>query len=114
MAVTLLLVLSTVGCAVAQASGPGVDEDLAARARAQGVVQVIVTLRVPAGAPAMTVEAVKRSVLEAIASTRHRVVHPLPNLPQIVIEASEETLRALGGSPHVLGVQAPELDRPMR
>jgi hypothetical protein len=83
-----------------------------AKARAQGVVRVIVTMRVAADAPAATVEMVKRSVLDAIAATRHRVVYPLPNLPQLVLEASEETLRALGASPHVLRIQEPGLSRP--
>jgi hypothetical protein len=102
------------GCAVAQARGPGVDDELVSSARAHGVVQVIVLLRVPAGAPAPAVEAVKRVVLDSIAATRHRVVHALPNLPQVVIEASEDTLRVLGASPDVLRVQAPGIDRPMR
>ena len=110
----LLLVLSMAGCVAAQAQGPGVGEDLVAKAHAQGAVQVIVTLRVPADAPAATVETVKRSVLDAIANTRHRVVYPLPNFPQMVLEASEDTLRALGSSPHVLKIQEPTLSRPMR
>jgi hypothetical protein len=101
-----------VGCAVAQSSGPGVSEDLVAKARAQGVVQVIVTLRVPSDAPAATVESIKRSVLDAIAETRHRVVNPLPNFPQLLLEASDDTLRALGASPHVLRIQEPRLSRP--
>jgi hypothetical protein len=105
-------VLSLVGCAVGQSAGPGVSEDLLAKARAQGVVQVIVTLRVPADAPAATAEAIKRSVLDAIAGTRHRIVNPLPNFPQIVLEASDDTLRALGASPHVLRIQEPRLSRP--
>jgi len=108
----LLLVLSMVGCAVAQSPGPGVSDELLAKARAQGVIQVIVTLRVPPDAPAATVETVKRSVLDTIASTRHRVVYPLPNFPQLVLEASEDTLRALGASPHVLRIQEPGLSRP--
>ncbi len=105
--------LSTVGCAVAQSSGPGVSEELLAKARAQGAIQVIVTLRVPADAPAATVETVKRSVLDSIAATRHRVVYPLPNFPQVVLEASDDTLRALGASAHVLRIQEPGLTRPM-
>jgi len=54
------------------------------------------------------------TVLDAIANTRHRVVYPLPNFPQLVLEASEDTLRALGSSPHVLKIQEPTLSRPMR
>jgi len=105
-------VLSTVGCVAAQSSGPGVSEALLAKARAQGVVQVIVTLRVPGDAPAATIETAKRSVLDAIASTRHRVIYPLPNFPQVVLEASEDTLRVLGRSPHVLRIQEPGVSRP--
>ena len=100
--------LSLAGSAVAQ-SPPGVADELLAKARAQGVVQVIVTLRVPADIP---VETVKQSVLDAIAGTRHRIVYPLPNFPQIVLEASEDTLRALGASPQVLRIQEPGLSRP--
>lgn len=106
--------LSTVGCAVAQPSGPGVSEELVAKARAQGAIQVIVTLRVPPDAPAATVETVKRSVLDAIAATRHRVVYPLPNFPQLVLEVSDDTLRVLGASSHVLRIQEPERSGPMR
>jgi hypothetical protein len=101
-----------VGCAVAQSPGPGVSEELMAKARAQGVVRVIVTLRVPPDAPAATVETVKRSVLDLIADTRHRIVNPLPNFPQLVLDASDDTLRALGASPQVLRIQEPRLSRP--
>ena len=101
-----------VGCAVAQSSGPGVSEELVAKARAQGAVRVIVTLRVPADAPAATVETVKRSVLDLIAGTPHQVVNPLPDFPQLVLDASDDTLRALGASPHVLRIQEPRLSRP--
>ena len=41
-----------------------------------------------------------------------RIVYPLPNFPQLVLEASEDTLRALGASPHVLRIQEPGLSRP--
>ena len=115
LAGALLLVLSLVGCVAAQSSsGPGVSEELLAKARARGLVQVIVTLRVPADAPAATIETAKRSVLDAIASTRHRIVYPLPTFPQVVLEASEDTLRVLGASPQVLRIQEPEITRPTR
>ena len=110
----LVLALSMVSCVAASASGPGVGENLLARARAEGAVQVIVTLRVPADAPAVKIDSVKQSVLAAIASTRHEVLHALPNFPQLVLEASEDTLRALGGSPHVLKIQESIPARPSR
>ena len=99
---------------MAQASGPGASDELVAKARAQGVIQVIVTLRVPSDAPAATLESVKQSVLDALAGTRYRVLHALPNLPQLVLEASDEALRALGTSPHVLKIQEPRVTRPTR
>ena len=101
--------LSLAGCAVAQGSPPTVSDDLLARARALGRVPVIVTLRVPdAGA----VESVKRAVLADIAQTDHRVVRELGRLPQLVLDASEETLRVLAGSPHVLRVDESVPRRP--
>ena len=100
------------GCAVAQGSPPTVSDDLLARARALGRVPVIVTLRVPDAAPAGAVDSVKRAVLADIAQTPHRVVRELGRLPQLVLDASEETLRVLAGSPHVLRVDESVPRRP--
>jgi hypothetical protein len=100
-------------CAAAS-PGPAVSADLLAKARSQGTVLVIVTLRAPAGAPAATIQAVKQSVITEIASTRHRVVRELAGLPQIVVEASEDTLRVLDASPNVLRVDESMPNRPSR
>jgi hypothetical protein len=95
-------------------SVPGLTPELLARAQAEGMVRVIVTLRVPAGATDAAIEVVKQTVLAEIAPTRHRVVHALPNFPQLVLDASDDTLRALGASPNVLRIEEPILDRPLR
>ena len=82
----------------------GITPELLGKAQAQGVVLVIVTLRVPEGASPETIAAVKQSVIGEVASTRHRVVRLLTGLPQIVLEASGDTLRVLGTSPNVLRI----------
>jgi hypothetical protein len=110
----VVLALSMVSCVAASASGPGVGENLVARARAEGTVQVIVTLRVPADSSAPAIDSAKQSVLAAVAPTRHRVLHALPNFPQLVLDASEDALRALGASPHVLRIQESIPARPSR
>jgi len=71
----------------------------------QGAVLVIVTLRVPAGASRDTVATVKQTLVAEIASTRHRIVRELVGLPQIVLEASDDTLRILGASSNVLRIE---------
>ncbi len=91
------------GCAGA-AQATGVTPELRGKAQTQGTVLVIVTLRVPEGASPATVAAVKKSVIAEIASTRHRVVRELAGLPQMALEASDDTLRLLGASPHVLRI----------
>jgi hypothetical protein len=100
------------GCAVAQGSPPTVSDGLFARARALGRVPVIVTLRAPDAASGGAVDSVKRAVLADIAQTDHRVVRELGRLPQLVLDASEETLRVLAGSPHVLRVDESVPRRP--
>jgi hypothetical protein len=100
-------------CAAAS-PGPAVSADLLAKARSQGTVLVIVTLRVPAGAPAATIQAAKQAVLTEIASTRHRVVRELAGLPQIALEASDDALRILGASPHVLRIDESIPHPPLR
>jgi hypothetical protein len=88
----------------ASSQASGVTPELLGKAQAQGVVLVIVTLRVPAGASPDAIAAVKTSVIAEVASTRHRVVRLLTGLPQIVLEASDDTLRILGASPNVLRI----------
>jgi rRNA processing protein Krr1/Pno1 len=97
-----LVLAMTIGAASAQ--GPGVTPEMFDKVLRQGTVLVIVTLRVPAGAPPATIQAIKQSVIGEIASTRHRVVRELTGLPQIALEASDDTLRILGASPNVLRI----------
>lgn len=99
---------------MAQGSQAAVSDALLARARALGQLRVIVTLRVPEAAPVSEVEAAKSAVLAAIARTPHRVVRELGRLPQLVLDASEESLRALASSPHVLRVDESRPSRPQR
>lgn len=82
-----------------------VTPELLDKARVQGAVLVIVTLRVPAGASRDTVATVKQTLVAEIASTRHRIVRELVGLPQIVLEASDDTLRILGASSNVLRIE---------
>jgi hypothetical protein len=91
-----VVVLTMTSCA-AFAQGP-VAPDLFDKAGRQGSVLVIVTLRVPSGAPPAAIEAAKQSLRGEIAPTRHRVVRELAGLPQIVLEASDDTLRVLNAS----------------
>jgi hypothetical protein len=96
-----MVLAMTSGAAFAQ--GP-VAPDLLDKALRQGSVLVIVTLRVPSGAPPATIETAKLSLRGEIASTRHRVVRELAGLPQIVLEASDDTLRVLNASATVLRI----------
>ena len=98
----------------ASSQGPAVTADLFAKARSQGAVLVIVTLRVPAGGPPATIHAVKQSVVAEIAATRHRVVRELVGLPQIALEASEDTLRILAASANVLQIDESIPHPPLR
>jgi hypothetical protein len=106
-------VLAITSCA-ASSQGPAVAPQLLDKARSQGVVLVIVTVRVPVGAPPDTIQAVKQSVVAEIVSTRHRVVRQLAGLPQIALEASEDTLRILGASPSVLRIDESIPQPPLR
>jgi hypothetical protein len=101
------------GCA-ATAGEPGGTAPLLNKAREQGSVLVVVTLRAPAGADPATIHTVKDAVLAEIAATRHRVVRALGNLPQVVLEASEETLRVLAASANVVRIDESLPRRPTR
>jgi hypothetical protein len=96
------------------AEGSGLTQQLLEKARSHGTVLVIVTLRVATGATPETLESAKESVLAEVAPTRHRVVRTLPTLPQLVLEASEETLRVLSASPGVARIDESTLRRPLR
>ena len=113
-AVAVVLTLTAAaGCAVAGGTSvEGVTPELLAKARAQGQIPVIVTLRVAPGAPAAEIDSAKEQVYAAIARTPHRIVRRLATLPQFVAEVSEETLKVLAASPLVLRVQEPQLSRP--
>jgi hypothetical protein len=106
------LVLAMTSCA-ASAQSP-VAPELLDKARTQGHLLVIVTLRVPSGATPAAVEAVKQSLQADIASTRHRVVRPLTGLPQIVLEVSEDTLHVLNVSATVLRIDESTPEPPTR
>jgi len=106
--------LSTAACAVAQDPATMVIGQLLAQAREHGSVQVIVTLRVPAGASPDAIEAVKRAALADMAGHPHRVVRNLGRLPQLVVDASEGALRALAASPHVERIDPSVPSPPLR
>lgn len=108
------LVASVAGCAAASASGPVVTPELLAKARDRGTVRVIAQLRVEPDAGPTRIEAVKSAALAEIAATRHRVVREHRGLPTIALDASEETLRLLSVSSHILRVQEDVLERPQR
>ena len=91
-----------------------VIDQLLAQAREHGSVQVIVTLRVPAGASPDAIETVKRGALADMAGHPHRVVRNLGRLPQLVVDASEGALRALAASPHVERIDPSVPSPPLR
>jgi hypothetical protein len=93
---------------------PGVTSDLWDKAQAQGLVLVVITLRVPEGASPSAIAAVKKAILAEIASTRHRVVRELAGLPQMALEVSADTLRALGASANVARIDESIADPPLR
>jgi hypothetical protein len=97
----------------ASAQGPP-PTGLRDKARTQGTVLVIVTLRVPSGAAPAAIEAVKQSLRGELAATRHRVVRELTGLPQIVLEASDDTLQVLDASAHVLRIDESTAEPPTR
>ena len=108
-----VLALILTACAAATPAAAVVSPALLDKARAQGEVRVIVTLRTAPTAPAAEIERAKQSVLDAIAATPHHVISRLENLPQLVLDASESTLNALAASPEVLRIQEPRGLRPM-
>ena len=84
------------------------------KARSRGTVLVIVTLRVPAGASPVEIQAVKESVIATIVPTRHRIVRELAGLPQLAVEASEDTLHVLADSASVLRIDESVPQPPLR
>jgi hypothetical protein len=108
------LLLSAAGCAAAASPAPDPAPELLAKARDRGTVRVLVQVRAPDGAGGTEIEAVKRAALAELVATRHRVVRELPGLPVMALEVSEEALRALSTSPHVLRIGEDRLQRPLR
>jgi len=113
------LVLLVSACAAAQEApgspSPVVAPELMARAGAEGLVRVIVGLRVPAaeaGNRRQAIESARERVLRDISQTPHRVVRTFDTVPFMALEASAEALRALAASPHVVSVQADTLAAP--
>ena len=104
--------LAMTSCAVS--SQEPAPTPLIEKARTRGTVLVIVTLRVPTGASSDEIQAVKQGVIAAIAPTRHRIVRGLAGLPQLAIEASEDTLRVLADSPGVLRIDESVPQPPLR
>lgn len=108
-------VVMLASCAAASGNSDGrIPGGLLDEARARGPLLVIVTLSVPDPTDRTAAEAEKQSLLTEISGTTYRVVRELMGLPQIVLEASYDTLRALGASSRVLRVEEPTLDRPQR
>jgi hypothetical protein len=108
------LVLGVAGCAAAASPVPELTPELLAKARDVGTVRVLVQFRAPEGAEDIEIQAVKRTVLAELAGTRHRVVRELRGLPVMALEASEDALRALSASPHVLRIEEDRVHRPLR
>jgi len=77
-----------------------VSRELLDTAITRGTVRVIVMLKVPGGDPA-AIGATKQALWIDLAGTDYRVLRDLPAFEAVVLEASPDTLRALGSSAHV-------------
>jgi hypothetical protein len=108
------LVLGVAGGAAAAFPMPPLAPELLAKAREHGTVRVLVQLRTPEGAGETEIEDVKRAVLSELVGTGHRVVRELRGLPLMALETSEDALRALSASSHVLRIEEDRLQRPLR
>ena len=109
MAVAMLVLL---GAAASAGPTTVVSRELLEAAAARGAARVVVQLTVPEGAAVSAIETAKQALWSDLAGTRYRVVRDLPGLPVVVLEASVETLSALGASRHVAHVSADEVRRP--
>ena len=111
----LATTMSLAACTASAGQPPAaVPSDLFDKASARGSVRVIVQLRVPEGADAAAIEAVKQALLAEIAGTQHQVSRALDPLPALALEASADTLRMLSASRHVERVTEDRLSRPKR
>ena len=109
MAVAMLVLL---GAAAAAGPTTVVSHELLEAAAARGTARVVVQLTVPEGAASAVIETAKQALWSDLAGTRYRVVRDLPGLPVVVLEASVETLGALGASRHVAHVSGDQVRRP--
>lgn len=84
-----------------------VSEDLYAKARVNGVVRIIVQLRIPPGPEESRgdrILAVQQKLLAGLPPQTYQVVRIYTAIPAIVLEASEEALKILDQSMHILQV----------
>jgi hypothetical protein len=107
--VTLLVCAAPAG--VARST---VSPELLHKAATTGSVRLIVQLKVGEGADRTAIESAKQALLAELSGTRYRVARGLVGLPTLALEASVETLRALGASPRVERVTEDEPHRPHR
>jgi hypothetical protein len=94
---------------------PVVSPELFAKAAAEGVLRVIVHLRLTPGqedARHRAIEAARESALREISHTSHRVIRTYEAIPLLALEVSTETLRVLASSPSVGWVEEDSLAAP--
>ncbi|HEX9822689.1 MAG TPA: hypothetical protein VGD07_24090 [Methylomirabilota bacterium] len=91
---------------------PGVTPSLLAKARQQGLVSVIVQVRVPQSAGEAEIIAAQDAVLAELGAAPHRVARRYTTIPFIALAVSEQALRVLAGSPHVASVAEDTVLRP--
>jgi hypothetical protein len=100
-----------VGGAAAAEPTTVISRELLDAAVARGTVRVIVMLTVPDSADKAAIAATKQALWSDLAGTTYRVLRDLPAFAAVVLEASPDTLRALGRSARVEHV-AEESPRP--
>jgi hypothetical protein len=90
--------LGLIGGAPAAEPTTVISRELLDAAIARGAVRVIVMLTVPDGADAAAIAATKEALWSDLAGTTYHVLRDLPAFAAVVLEASPDTLRALGRS----------------
>jgi hypothetical protein len=114
----MLMLGITVLAAASTAAAQGIPsvslDDLVEKASRQGVLRVIVELKVdPPGPPSPeTIARAQDHVLLELAGTGHRVLRRFRTIPFIGLEVTADALRRLGGSAHVAGVREDMVLRP--
>jgi hypothetical protein len=101
VAAMLGVTLGLSGAAATAGPTSTVSRELLDTAIAHGTVRVIVMLKVPGGADPAAIWATKQALWIDLAGTDYRVLRDLPAFEAVVLEASPDTLRALGRSTHV-------------